>query len=204
MTAARRTAARAAAAVFALTGAACAARAPLPPPDVVQRAGETAAYSAELRVRLKGPELRARTRALVAFRRPDALRVEIPGPTGARLVAVARAGRLWAVFPGERAVFSGPATAADLENLLGVALAPGEVMDVLVGRRPAAVRAYEARWGPYLPRAIQATLPDGARLQVDVKEPLTDPDLPDAAFDEPPHAGYRTVDAEEARTLWTR
>jgi hypothetical protein len=170
----------------------------------VQQAADTAAYSAELRVRLRGPRLRARTRALVAFRRPDALRVEIPGPTGARLVAVANGGRLWAVFPGERAVFSGPAAAPDLESLLGVALAPAEVMDVLVGRRPASVRAYEARWGERLPRSIQATLPDGARLQVDVKEPLLEPDLPEAAFLEPPHDGYRAVDAEEARRLWTR
>lgn len=201
MSAARRTASLAV--LLAFGGAGCAARARVPPPDVVQRAAMTSAYSAELRVRLNGPELRARTRALVAFRRPDALRVEIPGPAGARLVAVARDGRLWAVFPAQRAVFSGPATAADLESLLGIALAPGEVMDVLVGRAPAGVRAYAARWGPRVPRSIEATLPDGARLKVDVQEPEIDPDLPAAAFTEPPHPGYREVDAEEARRLWT-
>ena len=201
MTEGRRTAASLAAAVL-LGG--CAARARLPPPEVVQRAAAAPSYSAELRVRLQGPELRARTRALVAFRRPDALRVEIPGPSGARLIAVARGGRMWAVFPAQRAVFSGPAGAADFESLLGVALEPGEVMDVLVGRRPARVRAYEARWGEVFPRSIRATLPDGARLQVEVKEPELGTDLPAAAFAEPPHPGYRPVDAEEARSLWTR
>lgn len=204
MTAARPTAASVALALLALAGSGCAARARVPPPDVVRRAAETSSYSAELRVRLNGPELRARTRALVAFRRPDALRVEIPGPTGARLVAVARDGRLWAVFPAQRAVFAGPAAATDLASLLGVALTPGEVMDVLVGRRPASVRDYEARWGPRVPRSVEATLPDGARLKVDVREPEIDPDLPAAAFAEPPHPGYREVDAGEARRLWTR
>ena len=48
---------------------------------------------------------------LLAFRRPDALRIEIPGPAGARLVAVARGDRLWAVFPAERAVYYGAARA---------------------------------------------------------------------------------------------
>jgi hypothetical protein len=170
---------------------------------VARRAAATGAYRAELRVRLAGPELRARTRALVAFRRPDALRVEIPGPAGARLVAVARGGRLLAVFPAERAVFAGPATAADLERLLGIALEPGEVMDVLLGTPPARVPAYEVKWGSHLPRTIEATLPDGARLKVDVREPEMDPEIPAAAFEEPPHRGYREVDAEEARSLWT-
>jgi hypothetical protein len=202
MAASRRTAEVLAALLLVGSGG-CAGRAKLPSPEVARRAAAVTAYRAELRVRLAGPDLRARTRALVAFRRPDALRVEIPGPAGARLVAVARDGRLFAVFPSERAVFAGPATAADLERLLGIALEPGEVMDVLVGSPPARVRAYDARWGAVLPRTIQATLPDGARLKVDVREPEADPDLPAAAFAEPPHPGYRPVDAEEARSLWT-
>ena len=201
MTAARRTAASLAAALL-LGG--CAARARLPPPEVAERAAAASSYSAELRVRLQGPELRARTRALVAFRRPDALRLEIPGPSGARLVAVARGGRMWAVFPAERAVFSGPVSAAEFESLLGVALEPGEVMDVLVGRPPERVRDYEARWGEVVPRSIRAILPDGARLRLEVKDPELGKDLPEAAFAEPPHPGYRVVDAEEARSLWTR
>ena len=177
---------------------------PLPPPaDVVARAREAASYSARLRVSLKGPGLRARTPALVAFRRPDGLRIEIPGPAGPRLVAVARGGRLVAVFPGERAVYAGEARASQLEALLGVALEPAEVMDLLVGVPSSRLRRYVAAWGPALPRRIEATLPDGGTFKATVEDPEMGTALPEAAFAEPPHEGYRTVDAEEARSLWS-
>jgi hypothetical protein len=161
-------------------------------------------YSARLGVALRGPELRARTPVLLAFRRPDALRIEIPGPTGARVIAVARGDRLWAVFPAERAVYEGAARAEDLESLLGVALAPAEVMDLLTGVPSPRVRSYRARWGAALPRQIDATLPDGARLKAtveDVEAPALT--LGDTAFTEPPHEGYRKVDADQARALWS-
>jgi hypothetical protein len=151
---------------------------------------------------LKGPTLRARTPALVGFRRPDRLRLEIPGPSGARLVAVATAGRLTAVFPADQAVFQGAATEKDLEALLGVALTPEEVMDLLVGVGSPRLRAYQARWRAGLPREIAATLPDGATLKATVEDAELDPTLPEAAFAEPPHRGYRQVDMEEARALW--
>jgi len=185
----------------ALATLACASVGPPPPPDVADRARSAASYSGSLRVRLKGPGLRARTRALVAFERPRNLRIEVPGPAGARLIAVARAERLTAVFPADRAVFSGGATAGDLDALLGVALTPTEVMDLLVGAPPARVKLYQARWGPALPRQITATLPDDTRLEVDVDEPELGPRLPAAAFDEPPHEGYRPIDAGAARDL---
>jgi hypothetical protein len=160
-------------------------------------------YSARLRVSLDGPELRARSRALVAFLRPDALRIEIPGPGGARLLAVARNRSLAAVFPADRAVFRGAATAAELEALLGVGLEPAEVMDLLLGLPPRRLRASRVRWGPSLPRRIEATLPDGARLDVSVEDAETGVELPPQAFDEPPHRGYREVTAAEARGLWS-
>ena len=97
---------------------------------------------------------------LLAFRRPDALRIEVPGPAGPRLIAVASEGRLWAVFPADRAVFTGAATEADFEALLGVALTPREVMDLLVGVPSPRSRAYEARWRGPLPARIDA---DAAR-----------------------------------------
>ena len=200
----RRAAARAAVplALATLTLAACAS-APLPPPaDVSRRAAAARTYSGRLRVSLKGPELRGRTAALLGFRRPDALRIEIPGPAGARLLAVAQGDALTAVFPGERAVFRGQATAEGLADLLGVALSPPEVMDLLLGTASPRVRDFRARWGPSLPRDLQATLPDGGRLKVTVENATLDPELPDAAFAEPPHEGYRAVDAAEARRLW--
>jgi len=188
---------------FALLASGCATASLSPPADVAARAHDAPSYSARLRVSLKGPELRARTAALVAFRRADRLRIEIPGPTGPRLVAVTRAGRLTAVFPGERAVYSGPATAPEMEALLGVPLEPAEVMDLLVGVPSPRLKRYVAGWGPALPRRIDAILPDGATLKVTVEEPESDPGLAEAAFDEPPHDGYRSVDAQEARGLWS-
>jgi outer membrane lipoprotein-sorting protein len=200
----RRAAAKAAVplALSALTLGACASAPLAPPADVALRAAAARTYSGRLRVTLKGPELRGRTAAILGFRRPDALRIEIPGPTGARLVAVAQGEALTAVFPAERAVFRGEATAEGLLDLLGVALSPAEVMDLLVGAPSPRVRDYRARWGPSLPRELQATLPDGGRLKVAVESVTLDPDLPDAAFAEPPHEGYRAVDAAEARRLW--
>jgi outer membrane lipoprotein-sorting protein len=189
-------------ALAALTLGACASAPVAPPADVALRAAAARTYSGRLRVTLKGPELRGRTAAILGFRRPDALRIEIPGPTGARLVAVAQGEALTAVFPAERAVFRGEATAEGLLDLLGVALSPAEVMDLLVGAPSPRVRDYRARWGPSLPRELQATLPDGGRLKVAVESVTLDPDLPDAAFAEPPHEGYRALDAAEARRLW--
>ena len=96
-------------AALALAAAACAGR-PLPPsPEVVAAARTAPTYSARLKVSLRGPDVRARARVLLAFQRPDSLRLELPGPGGARLIAVTREGRLTAVFPGERAVYAGRA-----------------------------------------------------------------------------------------------
>jgi len=150
---------------------------------------------------VKGTDLRGRSRVLLAFRRPDALRIEIPGPAGARLVAVARRGRLTAVLPGDRAFLEAAATAEELESLLGVALTPPELMDVLVGKAPPGLREFKASWGDTLPRRVQAVLADGTRLDARVDEADKDVALPEAAFEPPPHPGYRPVDAAEARRL---
>jgi hypothetical protein len=187
-----------------LGAAGCASSLALPPVATVETARTVPTYSARLGVTLRGPELRARTPVLLAFRRPDALRIEIPGPAGARVIAVAASDRLWAVFPSERAVYSGAAQPADLEALLGVALAPSEIMDLLTGVPNPRLRSYRARWGAALPRQVEATLPDGARLKATVEEaeaPATA--LGPTAFTEPPHAGYRTVTIDEARSLWS-
>ena len=188
--------------MLALGGAGCAGRWTVPDPTVAAAAAATTSYSSRLRISLDGPTLRARTPVLLAFRRPDALRIEVPGPAGPRLVAVASDDRLWAVFPAQRAFFSGRATEADFEAQLGVALTPGEVMDLLVGLPAPRLRAYEARWRGPLPARVKATLPDGGRLSVTVDEADAGVAVPEQAFAEPPHAGYRTIGAEEARRLW--
>ncbi len=158
-------------------------------------------WSGSARVSVKGEDLRGRSRVLLAFQRPDALRIEIPGAAGARLVAVVRGGRLTAVLPADRACLESAASPADLDALLGVALSPEELMDVLVGKAPAGLREYRAQWGETLPKRVVAVLADGTRLDARVDEAEKDVDLPAAAFDPPPHAGYRAVDADEARRL---
>jgi len=183
-----------------LLAAAC-ATARLPPPGVAERAAAATSWSGSARVSVKGSEMRGRSRVVMAFRRPDALRIEIPGPAGARLVAVVRGGRLTAVLPAERAVLESAATAADLEALLGIALSPPELMDVLVGKAPPGLRDYEARWGETLPRRVEARLADGTRLVATVDDAEAGVELPEAAFGAPPHPGYRSIDAAEARRL---
>jgi len=181
----------------------CAGVAP-PPPDVAARAQGARSYSGRLRVKLDGRELRARATVLLAFERPGSLRIEVPGPGGLRLVAVTRDDRLIAAFPADRAVYSGPADAAGMEALLGVALTPGEVMDLLLGAPPSRLASSDVRWGRVLPRRVDARLTDGSRLQVTVEESDMNVALPPAAFEPPPSRGYRAVDAEEARGLWGR
>jgi hypothetical protein len=187
-------------AALLIAGAAC-ATARLPPPGVAESAAAAASWSGSARVSVKGSDLRGRSRVLIAFRRPDALRIEIPGPAGARLVAVVRAGRLAAVLPGDRAYLESAASPADLEALLGVALEPAELMDLLVGKAPPGLRDYRAQWGETLPKRVFAVLADGTRLDARVDEAEKDIALPEAAFEPPPHPGYRPVDAAEARRL---
>ncbi len=187
-----------------LAGGCATARLPPPAPAVMSAARAAATYSARLHVSLSGPGLRARTPALLAFQRPDALRVEIPGPSGARLVAVLREGRLLAVFPGDRAFFEGAGGAAELEALLGVSLTPLEVMDLLVGTGSPRLQSYDLQWGPTLPRQVKAVLPDGARLTLRVEEAEAGIALPAQAFVPPHHSGYRALPLEEARRLWAR
>jgi len=177
------------------------ATATLPPPGVATRAAAAVSWSGSVRVSVSGKDVRGRSRVLMAFRRPDAVRIEIPGPAGARLVAVAREGRLTAVLPAERAFLETAATAEDLDALLGVALSPRELMDLLVGVAPEGLRDYEAQWGDTLPRRVQALLADGTRLKATVDDAEAGVELPPAAFDPPPHPGYRPIDAAEARRL---
>jgi hypothetical protein len=191
-----------AAVVAAWLAAGCASGTRLASPGVAERARAAATYSGSLRVSLRGPEFRGRARVLLGFRRPDAVRIEVPGPTGPRLVAVIRDGALAAVFPADRAFFRGRATPEDLAALLGVALAPDELIDLLVGVGSPRLRAYDVRWGPLLPREIDAVLPDGSRLKARVDDAEVGVPLPAAAFEAPAHEGFREIDAAGARRLW--
>jgi hypothetical protein len=175
-----------------------------PAPEIAERARAASTYSGRVKVRLDGRELRGRATVLLAFERPDALRIELPGPGGLRLLAVAKDGAMTAVFPAERAVYAGAADAPSMEALLGVALTPAEVMDLLLGTAPARLTRAEFRWGPRLPRSVDARLPDGSRVRMTIEEAEAGAPLPAAAFAPPPAEGHRRVDVEEARSLWAR
>jgi hypothetical protein len=193
------------AAAAACLAAGCATVARLPAPEVVESASRVTSYTAELGVKVRGPDIRGpRVAAIVGFERPDRLRLEIPGPGGARLLLVARSGRLTAVFPRQRAVLEAEATARVIGDVTGVALTPADVMDFLVGKVPPGVSAYRAQWGPQLPARIEGRLEDGTRLDVRVKEPEPGAKIAARAFEAPPHEGYRAIDAAQARELWTR
>jgi hypothetical protein len=114
---------------------------------------------------------------------------------------VARDGRLTAVLPSDRAFLERDASPAELEALIGVALTPSELMDVLVGARPESLRDYRADWGESYPRRIDAVLDDGTRLKATVEDADAGAGVSPRAFDPPPHDGYREVDADEARRL---
>jgi hypothetical protein len=111
---------------------------------------------------------------------------------------------LTAVFPAERAVFRGAADAGAFSDLLGLPLAPGDVIDLLSGVAPAAVRDYRADWGATAPRRVHARIADGPRLRLTIEDPEIGREIPAAAFEPPPHDGYREVGAEEAQKLWAR
>jgi hypothetical protein len=170
---------------------------------VADKARAATSWSGSLRVSVRGKDLRGRSHALVAFRRPDSIRIEIPGSSGARLVAVTRNGRLSAALPADRARLESAASPEGLEALIGLALSPAELMDVLLGVAPPAVRSYRADWGETLPRRVRAELEDGTRLDARVDEAETGVELPAGAFDPPRCDGCRPIDAAEARRLLT-
>jgi hypothetical protein len=156
---------------LALLSTACATVAPPPPMAVVEEARAVRTYSAELRVGLRGPGLRGRASVIVGFVRPDRLRLEMPGPTGARFILVVNEKRLTAAFPGARAIFEGEATPATLARITGVRLASPAVMDLLLGMAPADVTGYRADWAERVPKRVRATLSDGTRLYVKIARP---------------------------------
>jgi hypothetical protein len=190
----------------AWTTAGCAARSFQPSVATRARAAAFATYRGELRVEVDGPSLKGHARTLLAFRRPDALRLEVPGPAGARLIAVAVESSLTAVFPGERAFYQGTPDVATMEGLLGVALSPPELMDLLVGAGAERVRDYEVFWDAdrSLPRRFRAELADGTRLDVRAERAEGDCILPERAFALPPVAGLRMLSLAEARNVWSR
>jgi hypothetical protein len=154
-----------------------------------------------MRVTIRGPERRGRATVLFGFKRPDALRIEIPGTTGPRLTVVTRASRLCAVFQAERAVYRDVVSTASIDAALGVALTPEETMDLIVGAPLPRLPQTRVRWGRHFPREVTTRLPEGVELTIKLEEAeVGSPEL--EAFMEPKLLGYRAIDAEAARDIW--
>jgi hypothetical protein len=121
---------------------------PPPPPPVPLSASEVKAlldglgreersvsrYEGFVRLRGRGPDGGFDARLVVIFRRPAELRVELVGAFGGtRWTAVADASGITAYFPGRREYLKEEDTAEIVGRLLGLRLAPDEVMAVLAG-----------------------------------------------------------------------
>jgi len=169
----------------------------------MSRAHASPHYSAAVRISISGRGVRGRVSSLLAFRRPDRLFVEIPGPGGVRMQALAREGQLMALFPGEGAVYRGESSAEEFDALFGVPLAPADVMDLLVGAQPQRVASLRVWWGALWPERVEARLAGGGKLELRIEEPDGSP-VADRAFEFPAvdPALYRSIDAAEARRLW--
>jgi hypothetical protein len=119
------------------------------------------------------------------------------------MVAVSQGDRMTAVFPHERAVYNGEATRAGMGDLLGVALAPSEIMDLLGGTPPQTIQLRRLRFRAGLACDIAGRLSDGTMLKIRVEDAQLSA-LSEQAFADPACPGCRSVSAHEAAELWTR
>jgi hypothetical protein len=93
-----------------------------------------ARYQAVLKVRGEGPEGRFSVTELVAFERPDRVRVELLATFGAsRWIAVTDRGEITVLFPRSREYLRESAVEDVVSALFGIRLRPEEVMSVLAG-----------------------------------------------------------------------
>lgn len=130
-----------------LCGEGCARRAPSGPPlpfpleeasqrlePIRRQALAVARYQAVVRVRGRGPEGRFSGTLMVAFERPERLRVELLGPFGSsRWIALVAEGEITVLFPSRREFVRESAVPAVLDALVGVGWSPDEAMAVLAG-----------------------------------------------------------------------
>lgn len=129
--------------VLALTLAACAGRAPrlVPPP------GEIGAVEGFGSASIAGADASLKGKFGFVFRAPELGRVEAVDPIGRTVfIIVFRGGRAWFVLPG-RKVYSEDAAEVMMERFLGVALLPGEIIQLLSGTwAPPAAPGGGGRW----------------------------------------------------------
>lgn len=196
----RRGAALALGGVLLLCG--CAKRAPASSVS----AGPPGWFTAAFHAVGSGPQGRIRLRGLLAVSGADALRVEIPGPTGGSgFFLIADASEVVALLAPERLYYRGSAEAPILRELLGLDLDTRQVSRLLGGREAGlgdACAPSRRRWtvlpgGARIPSKIRIDC-GATRLKLRLREigPLTEARA-HAAFDPIPLPdGYRQTDMQ--------
>ena len=120
-----------AAAALVLLGGCASAR----PTSRVQGPEGARGYRALFRGETDGPAGKERFRMAAALLPPDRLRLEFSGPVGGpRLVVAVDGATVMAILPSERAYDSEPAGAAVLDRILGLPLAPAQLVALLTGQ----------------------------------------------------------------------
>lgn len=138
-----------------LAAAGCATRAkvaPEAPPRTLPSAAElldtlsarraaVRAVRALARTSYASPEESRRVKQVLVAARPDRLRLDILSPFGVALVLAAGRGRMVVYEPGERTVYRGAASSANLQSFVPVDLPVGDAVDVLLVSPPMLVGA---------------------------------------------------------------
>ena len=96
-----------------------------------------AVTSLRARVRLRSGLARVWTRQAVLVQRPTAIRIDVLSPFGLALALGTEGHTLWAFPPQQGVRYEGPATAANVQRLLGTPLAVRDLVDVFLGVAPA-------------------------------------------------------------------
>jgi hypothetical protein len=90
----------------------------------------------------------------VVAARPDRFRLEAFSLGGLASLAVCDGERLAVYVPQDGAVYRGAATPLNMARFVGVALSPGEVVDVLLGGAPGRAGQAAAAWGTEAKRGV--------------------------------------------------
>lgn len=188
-----------AALLLAAAAGACAARGHVATPADLASLREASGLSAGGRIELSGPQGRVRARLVFGVARPDALRIEIPAGAGLRFLLVARDGRLRADLPPDDAMYEGPATAAVMDQLFGIDVAPSDLVAAILGTPPDALRT-SWRFDQGHPARLLVERPGGGRLVLSFEDPETEAPAPNA-FDFGPARGRRWTLSEMSARL---
>jgi hypothetical protein len=144
-------------------------RAPHQAPSAESRSADVGIYRATL---LRPGEDAVRFRAMVFAELPDRLHAEVLGPIGGVVLVIdAGAGRLAVTVPQQRLTFVGEANAGNTNRVVGIPLAPSEMVEALLvgelARSDVEVRREPAR-NSALPRKLDVSV-SGTTLRLELR-----------------------------------